>query len=250
MRRSLGHWRRHRIRNRDQRGTPGAMRGARPTARSRLNRAQSRSPRRRHRFGRRRDPRSSGPEPQPVAPYRAGTAELVVEQFRHAAAASKNPRPRSARPACRALDCVATDCKREMRFRPAASASSFSATSNISGLGPRRAGLGAARERRGLRRPPQPRVSAAAQVRPSRRIAIALASRVKASGIGARLGREVAHRAGGGVIIVGGDEAPRPAAARIGKDGSALHSSLRGGWFRQRPAHETYVSHIAAYCNI
>ena len=75
-------------------------------------------------------------------------AKLVIEQFRHAAAAAKagNPDPlrRMQGPAALATELA------EMRARPAASASNLSATSDTSELGPAAPGPGSARERRGL----------------------------------------------------------------------------------------------------
>ena len=148
--------------------------------------------------------RSSGPgaadQLHGVGPEQA---KLIVEQFRDAAAAAKAGDPDPLAP--RAAPCAAPATEpAEMRARPAASASSLSATSDDIGVGALAPALGAAGERRGLRGPAR-LGQRGAQFVPAG-IAQRLGQPREGSGIGAGNGGQIAHRTRGGVIIVGGDE--------------------------------------------
>ena len=173
-------------------------------------------------------------------------AKLIVEQLRDAAAAAKAGDPDPLRR--HAAPCAASAIEpAEMRARPAASASSLSATSDDVGVGTAGAALGAAGERRGLRRPAR-FGQRRAQFVPAG-IAQGLGQPREGSGIGARHGGQIAHRTRGGVIIIGGDEAPDLLQPRRQRRQCTAELVQRRR-FRLRLSHETYVAQIAVWCNI
>ena len=165
-------------------------------------------------------------------------AKLIIEQFRHAAAAAKARDPDPL--ARRAAPCAAPATEpAEMRARPAASASSLSATSETSAFGPWRRPLARPENGEDLRGPAR-LGQRGAQLVPAG-IAQRLGEPREGGGIGAGDGGQIAHRTRGGVIIVGGDEAPdllQPRRQR--RQGAAEFVQRRR--FRLRLGHETYVA--------